>query len=107
KRPFLGTAQAKCAGPLTVKMRVRSPHGGKGSLVWKTEAQETFPEEGQVIDYTLSAAEDWQDLALELPVEGTMGTLRIFLPAEKGTVDVEMIEISAGEGKVRKWAFSE
>ncbi len=107
KRPFLGTAQAKFAGPLTVKMRVRSPHGGKGSLVWKTEAQETFPEEGQVIDYTLSAAEDWQDLALELPVDGTLGTLRIFLPAEKGPVDVEMIEISAGKGKVRQWAFSE
>lgn len=107
KRPFLGTAQAKFEGPVTVKMRLRTAHGGKGSLAWKTEAQETFPEEGQVIGYTLSSGEEWQDVALELPIDGTLGTLRIFIPADEGPVDVERIEISAGEGKSRRWVFSE
>lgn len=107
KSPFLGTAQAKFDGPVTVRMRLRAAHGGKGSLAWKTEAQESFPVEGQVLDYTLLNEQSWQDVSLELPVAGTLGTLRIFLPAVEGPVDVELIEISAGEGKVRRWGFAE
>nr|MBP6785745.1 sulfatase-like hydrolase/transferase [Verrucomicrobiales bacterium] len=107
KRPFLGTAQAKFEGPVKVKLRLRSNQGGKGSLAWKTETQADFPEEGQVIGFTLSGGESWQDFTLDLPVQGTLGTLRIFLPAVDNPVDVEMIDISAGEGKSRRWNFAE
>jgi len=51
--------------------------------------------------------ESWQDFTLDLPVQGTLGTLRIFLPAVDNPVDVEMIDISAGEGKSRRWNFAE
>jgi arylsulfatase A-like enzyme len=107
KTPFLGTTQAKFDGPISLTIRLRAQQGGKGSFAWKTVAQETFPEEGQVLDYTLLNEEGWQDVAVELPVAGTLGTLRIFLPAADAPVDVERIEISAGEGKVRRWVFSE
>ena len=107
KTPFLGTVQAKFDGPVTVRMRLRAAHGGEGSLAWKTNSQETFPEEGQVLDYTLLNQEGWQDVAVELPVSGKLGTLRIFLPAVDGPVDVELIEIAAGDGNVRRWEFAE
>ncbi len=107
KRPFLGTAQAKFEGPVKVKLRLRSNQGGKGCLAWKTETQADFPEEGQVLAFTLLGGKSWQDFTLDLPVQGTLGTLRIFLPAVDNPVDVEMIDISAGEGKSRRWNFAE
>jgi arylsulfatase A-like enzyme len=107
KRPFLGTAHAKVAGPVKVVLRLRAPHGGKGSLTWKTAGQDDFPEQGQVIDYTLSNEDDWQEVELSLPVEGTIGTLRIYLPAEDGPVEVAKLEISGEGGKARAWDFTE
>lgn len=107
RQPFLGTGGAKLAGPLRVGLRLRAPEGGTGRLQWKTEAQEAFTQEGQVVDYTLSGGGEWEELSLELPVEGALGILRIHLPAAGGkSVEIGSIRIEGAGGKARAWDFS-
>jgi len=102
---FIGTAQAKAGGSVKVSLRLKSPQGGSGKLTWKTAAQEDF-EEGQVVEYTLLSQPDWQDLEVTLPVEGIIGTLRLYLPLESGPVDMAKMEISGESGKGRLWDFT-
>lgn len=107
RAPFLGTAQVKHAGPLTLKLRLRSPAGGPGKVFWKTADQKEFPSSGQTVAFTLAPGADWQDVSLELPVEGQSGIVRLYLPADKAPVEIESIQyFSADSGKpVRAWNF--
>lgn len=105
-RPFLGTVQAKFAGPLRIGLEVRADEGGKGRIQWRTEKQEAFPEEGQVMDYTLSGGAEWESVRLDLPVEGRAGTIRLYLPARQGgSVEIRSIRIEGAEGKSKEWRF--
>ena len=106
--PFLGTARARFKGPLRVALELRAASAGEGRLHWKTEGQEEFPEEGQSVDYALSGGGEWESVALDAPVEGRSGTLRIHLPAARGeSVEIRSIEIEGADGKVVRWQFGE
>src|SRR5690606_21521347 len=107
KRAFIGTAQAKVGGDVQLVMRLRAPHGGSGKVTWKSAEQDDFPEEGQTLDYTLLQEPGWQDLELALPVEGIIGTLRLYFPLEDGAIEVEKIEVSGEGGKGRRWDFAQ
>lgn len=71
--PFLGTAQVRHAGPTRLKLRVRSRAGGPGRVRWKTAGREDFPAQGQVVEYTLAASDDWQEVTVDLPIQGKPG----------------------------------
>lgn len=107
RRPFLGTAQVKHSGPLTLQLRVRSASGGAGQVQWKTVSQPDFPAEGQIVPFTLKGGSEWQDLSLTLPIEGEIQIIRLYLPAEKSPVDVASIRYVNPEGGklVREWNF--
>lgn len=106
-RPFLGTAQAKIAGPLRVTLEVKAASPGKGGVQWKEEDQEEFPKEGQVVDYTLSGGE-WETVSVDLPVKGRAGIVRFYLPAAGGsTVGVRSIQVEGKDGKAKTWRFGE
>lgn len=114
--PFLGTAQLRnFEGPLKVSMRLRGP-AGKAQIRWMKEGQEEFPEQGgaqqggaqqgQSVDYTLSGDGDWEDVALELPIEGKPRLVRIYLPAtDDSAVEIESIEFQGSAGSKRAWSF--
>jgi hypothetical protein len=107
-RPFLGTAQARFAGPLKVRIEMKASGGGGGQVQWRTDEQGDFPKGGQVLDYTLSASEDWQEISLDLPVEGRAGTIRLYLPAAKGQmVAIRGYRIEGSDGSVKEWRFGE
>jgi hypothetical protein len=108
RAPFLGTAQVKTSGPLTLKLRARSAAGGAGKVQWVTKDQEDFPKEGQVVPFNLPAGADWQDVTVEIPMKGEARILRLYLPADKGPVEVESIRwISGAAAKAaRAWVFS-
>jgi arylsulfatase A-like enzyme len=107
RTPFLGTAQVRHAGPMTLTLRGRSASGGEGKVQWKTVDQEGFPAEGQVVEFTLPAGDDWQEVTINLPVEGTTAIVRLYLPAAESPVEIESIEYrAAGSGRrVRTWSF--
>lgn len=106
--PFLGTAQVKHPGPLTLQLRARSAVGGSGKVQWKTAAQDAFPAAGQQVSYTLAGGSQWQELSLELPIEGTSAIVRLYLPAADTPVEIESLRfIAPGRSSaVRTWDFS-
>jgi arylsulfatase A-like enzyme len=107
-RPFLGTAQARFSGPLKVRIEMKASGGGGGQVQWRTDEQGDFPKGGQVLDYTLSASDDWQEISLDLPVEGRAGTIRLYLPSTKGKmVAIRSYRIEGSDGSVKEWRFGE
>ncbi len=104
--PFLGTAQVKFNGPLTVKLRARSTAGGEGRIQWKTASQETFPESAQLVTYDLPAGKNWQDVSVQLPIEGKVSVIRLYFPAEKTAVEVQTIQFLDKSGREKSWDFA-
>lgn len=107
RRPFLGTAQVKHAGPLKLVLRARSQAGGAGQVQWKTAEQSDFPKEGQIVPFSLPGGGQWQDVEVNLPIAGPVQIIRLYLPAEQHPADVQLIrytEPNAGK-TVREWCF--
>jgi arylsulfatase A-like enzyme len=107
RTPFLGTAQVKHAGPMTLTLCGRSALGGAGKVQWKTADQEGFPAQGQTIEFSLAAGDSWQDVTVDLPVEGNVAIVRLYLPAAESPVEIKSIEFrSPDSGKpIRGWSF--
>lgn len=108
RKPFLGTAQVKQTGPLTLTMRLRSPKGGAGNITWKTVEQTEFPRQGQTVKFDLAASKDWQEVKLHLPVTGKTGIVRLYLPVKSGPLDIQSIQFQTAKTKknIRAWDFS-
>ena len=104
--PFLGTAQVKLSGPLTLKLRARSTAGGDGHVQWKTDSQESFPESGQTVPYKLPAGNTWQEISVALPIKGKAGIIRLYLPAQTKPVELQSIQFTDENGRERRWNFS-
>ncbi len=106
RTPFLGTAQVKAAGPLTLKLRARSTTGGPGKVQWNTKEQTEFPPTGQTVEFTLSAGADWQDMTVEIPVTGELRIIRLYLPADKSPVEIASIQYADKTGTLKVWDFT-
>ncbi|MEO1996081.1 MAG: sulfatase [Planctomycetaceae bacterium] len=107
RRPFLGTAQVKFHGPLTLKLRVRSQAGGTGRVHWRTAAQKTFPESTQLVTFDLAAGTQWQDVTVSLPIQGNPAVIRLYVPAEKTAVELQSIQFLNKTGREKSWDFAE
>lgn len=103
--PFLGTAQIKANGPITLRLRARSSVGGTGKVQWITKDQSGFPETGQSVDFTLPAGDEWYDVAVNIPVAGDLRLLRLYLPAGDAPVDIASIVFVSPAGPIRDWNF--
>ena len=108
KRPFLGTAQVRLKGTMTLRLRARSVNGeaGIGHIQWRTEDQADFPKTGQTKAFKLPAGKDWQDVEVNVRVEGVSRLVRIFLPAGKA-LEIQSIRWNAKGQKGKAWDFSE
>ena len=90
RNPFLGRAGLKLQGPVTVVLKTRGA-GGPGKIQWRTLAQETFPSEGQTVDFQLPAAKDTAaETTVILPAE-SLQHLRLYLPAQQAPVILEKV----------------
>jgi arylsulfatase A-like enzyme len=103
--PFIGTTQVKLKGTLTLKLQVRGK-GGEGSVQWKTTAQKQFPKQGQRVKFTLPASENWQEINVSLPITGTPGIVRLYLPLGQAPLDIRSITYTAQDGSAQAWDFS-
>ena len=107
RNPFLGTAQIKTGRPLTLQLRARSQTGGPGKVQWKLAAQESFPTQGQVVNFDLPAGSEWRELSIDLPIEKMTQIVRLYLPLENGSVEIQSIDYLDAKTKksVRRWEF--
>ena len=102
---FVATAGLKVLGPVAVGLRLRATGGGRGKIQWRTGAQKSFPAEGQVVPFDVPDDDQWQEVRVEVPVEGTLAHVRVYLPrVEK--IAIDWIRMSgAGGASEQQWDF--
>lgn len=92
RQPFLGKSGLKLKGPVSVKLHTRSS-GGQGKIQWRTLSQESFPAEGQIVEFSLPAATDQPvETLVVLPAE-SLQHLRLYLPAHNSPLVLEKVEL--------------
>ena len=100
--PFLGLAAGKMGGSTVVKFRARSAAGGAGKVEWLPTPQAA--EKAKSVAFQLTGGE-WRESTVELPAVGTLGILRLYLPAEKDPVQLDWIELKPAQGNAQRWDF--
>lgn len=98
--PFLGVG-AGATGPAVVKLRARCANGGDGKIEWLAPGADA--KTAKSVSFTLKPG-NWQDLAIDVPAEGPIGILRVYVPAQKQPVELDWIELKPN-GKPRRWEF--
>jgi len=101
---FLGHAMGRTAGPVAVKLRVRSATSGAGKVEWMGDA--AGGAEAKSVPFNVAAG-DWQELSVDVPAEGLLGTTRLYLPAGAKPLELDWVEIRGkGDGaKPQRWDF--
>lgn len=102
--PFLGCAACRTAGPAVVKLRARSAAGGEGKIEWLPSDVAAITEGTKSVPFTIKAG-DWQEASVDVPAQGSLGILRVYLPAQKQPVELDWIELKAN-GTPRRWEFN-
>ena len=107
KMPFLGSAQVKLKGPLTLRLRARSVsgEGGEGRIQWRTKGQDEFPSNSQSIAFEVPAGKDWKDVQVTVPIDGEAGIVRIHLPDARA-MEIQSIRWTAKGQRGKTWDFS-
>ncbi|MBI5395374.1 MAG: sulfatase-like hydrolase/transferase [Verrucomicrobia bacterium] len=103
---FITRAGLDEAGPVEVRLRVRSEKGGPGKIEWRPAGAKDFDRK-HIMSFALAAG-DWQDVKVALPIAAgeKLIHLRVYLPAAASPVQVESIQLFGNAGKpVREWAF--
>jgi arylsulfatase A-like enzyme len=103
RTPFLGITNLRLAGPVTLRLKVQTG-AGPAKVQWRTAAQETFPAEGQVQEFELSANAEAE---VTIPVAGVLQHLRLYLPAQSQPVSLDWIELQSAKARTepRRWDF--
>jgi arylsulfatase A-like enzyme len=102
RTPFLGTAKYKFSGAGELRLRVKAPAGGPAQVHWRLEGENEFqPEHATQFDLTADA--EWREVAVPVPSKGGVVQLRVFLPADKGPIELNRIDVSpSGAGRSQR-----
>ena len=98
--PFLGIGVAPHKGPAKITLRIRAAKGGQGKVSWAIgQAQPNQT------PFEITPGE-WNDITLDLPAKGSLGILRLHLPAKDQSVKIDSISINSQSGKkTQTWNF--
>ncbi len=96
--PFLGFAAGNIVGPTVVRFRVRSATGGAGKVEWLPTPQAA--DKAKSVEFQLAGG-DWQEVKVELPAEGPLGIVRLYLPAQKEAVQLDWIALQSAKNSLR------
>lgn len=102
---FLGHAMGRTTGPVVVKLRVRAIAGGAGKVEWLGD--QTAGATPRSVPFTVSAGE-WQEISVEVPAKGLLGTTRLYLPASDKPLEVDWVELrgKGANAKPQRWEFN-
>ena len=96
--PFLGFAAGKMAGPAVARFRARCPGGGAGKVEWLPAPQAA--DKAKSAAFQLAGGE-WQEISVNLPAQGALGIVRLYLPAQKEPVQIDWITLQSGKEERR------
>lgn len=98
---FLGFSAAKHSGPTTAKFRIKAK-AGSSHFDWLSGG---VGSKEQRVDFTLKGG-DWEEITIELPAEGPLGIVRLYLPMQDTPVEIDWIELTSKNGsKPTRTAF--
>jgi arylsulfatase A-like enzyme len=98
---FLGFSASKHSGPTTAKFRIKA-QAGHSHFDWLPGG---VGGKLQRVDFTLKGG-DWEEISVELPAEGPLGIVRLYLPMQEQAVEIDWIELSSKNGsKPTRTAF--
>lgn len=100
--PFLGFAAGRMEGATTVAFKVKSEHGGAGKVEWLPSP--AAADMAKSVEYRITGG-DWQEIVVTLPAEGTLGILRLYLPAQKDPVQIDYVDVKPANGKGQRTDF--
>jgi arylsulfatase A-like enzyme len=92
--PFLGIGAKQFKKETVISLRLKSPHGGNGKVMWSNETSTPG-----TVPFTLKKGE-WTELTLTLTPKADLGILRVHLPAGKGPVQIDSLSLKAGKTKL-------
>ncbi len=102
--PFLASYGSKFSvGPGAIKFRVRSAAGGPGKVELLPSGTDSDPTGMKTMPFTTTGG-DWQEVNVPIPYPGPYGMIRLYLPMQAQTVDVDWIEV-VSTGKFRRYDF--
>ncbi len=103
QRPFIVQSRLKLKGPINARVQVSTEQAGKVGFAWRLEGQKDFTKD-QIANADVKGAPDFQDVEINIPAEGTVIHLRLFLPA--GRTAVRRIQLIGGNERILKsWSF--
>ena len=98
---FLGFSAAKHSGPTTAKFRIKAK-AGSSHFDWLPGG---VGSKEQRVDFTLKGG-DWEEVTVELPAEGPLGIVRLYVPMQEPAVEIDWIELTSKNGsKPTRTAF--
>ncbi|MCH1507743.1 MAG: sulfatase-like hydrolase/transferase [Akkermansiaceae bacterium] len=100
--PFLVKNAVKLKGDFTATIRIRSPKGGTLGVAFRKHDERDFGP-GRV-SAPLSTTPEWQEIALNVPCDGTAIHLRFHLPNHP--VEIDHITLT-DKGRSTKWSPAE
>lgn len=90
---FLGFSASKHSGPTTAKFRIKAK-AGFSHFDWLPGG---VGSKEQRVDFTLKGG-DWEEITVELPAEGPLGIVRLYLPMQEQPVEIDWIELTSKNG---------
>ena len=98
---FLGFAAGKHSGPTTATFRIKAK-AGSSHFDWLPAG---VGKQQHRADFTLQGG-DWEEIRVELPAEGPLGIVRLYVPIQEQAVEIDWIELSSKNGtKPTRTAF--
>lgn len=98
---FLGFSAGKHSGPTTAKFRIKAK-AGSSHFDWLSGG---VGSKEQRVDFTLKGG-DWEEISVELPAEGPLGIVRLYLPMQDTPIEIDWIEFTSKNGsKPTRTAF--
>ncbi len=105
RNPFLGTAQVRLRGPISLTISARAAAGWSGKIQWRRAEQTDLPDD-QVVEFQLPAEPNTQEITVNLPVQGRSGIIRLYVPADHA-VEIESLRYRGADGASHMWDFSQ
>jgi hypothetical protein len=101
--PFLGFAPGKLEPGAKLRFRLKGD-GGSGAIAWLPAANANPASAPKPVEFTVKAG-GWVDISAAIPAPGDQaGIVRLFLPAQDATVELDWIELTSG-AQTRRWDF--
>ena len=86
-------------------IRTRTSNGGKGTVMWRVKSDKDFsPNQSATFDWP--GGQDWQEVKVELPIQGRLIHLRIKPSEPAAEMQIQSITLRAHEAATQTFRFN-